>query len=107
MTFKRQPHSPASYSDPQGSRLLAVRAALRSLPVRANLHPMNPEPEGKEEVDRLRLLAFRGVLVAWTSVLYPGVAPDAFARAAAALDQLIPSLDSGPLGWRSAGTERW
>lgn len=75
--------------------MLAVRAALRALPARANLHPMNPEPEGKEEMDRLCLLAFRGVLVAWTSVLYPSVVPDALARAAAALDQLIPSLDTG------------
>ena len=85
----------AQDSGVEASRLLAVRTALRALPTRANLHPMNPGPDGKQEMDRLCLLAFRGELVAWTSVLYPGVTPDALARAAAALEKLIPSLDAG------------
>jgi len=72
------------HSETQAARLLAERAALRLLPVRADLHEMNPGPAGKEEMYRLCLLAFRGALVAWTSVLYPGVPLDALnARRAA------------------------
>ena len=82
-------------SEPQAARLLAVRAALRALPARGDLHPMNPGPDGVEEMDCLCLLALRGVLVAWTSALYPGVGPDALARAAAPLDALTASLDAG------------
>ena len=59
---QRSPAGPARL-DTQAARLLAVRTALRSLAVREIRHPMNPGPQGREEMDRLCILAFRGMLV--------------------------------------------
>ena len=80
---------------PPAARVLALRVALRAMPVRADLHPMNPVPVGVEEVHRLHLLVARGLLVAFASAVYDGVPREASARAAAALDALTVSLDAG------------
>jgi hypothetical protein len=77
------------------ARVLALRVALRAMPVRANLHPMNRGPAGEEEMHRLRLLTMRGLLVAFAEAVYENVPRDASARAAAALDALTSTLDAG------------
>jgi hypothetical protein len=80
---------------PPAARVLALRVALRAMPVRADLHPMNAVPAGEEEMHRLRLLVGRGLLVAFASAVYDGVPREASARAAAALDACTAPLDAG------------
>ena len=89
--------------EPEAARLLALRAALRAVPVRTDVQLISGVLAAREERDRLRLFALRGVLVGWASALYPGVEPDALARAAASLDAVTDWSDAARAAFDQRG----